>query len=390
MARIVVGGYMVRYPLGGMLSMSLQWLLGLRALGHDVHAVEKSAWPGSCFDPVRGVMSDDFEYGFRVVNDLLTRFGLERRLCYVDAEDRYHGLSRAEIEDVIRTADVFIDHGSHGAWHDEASHAGVHVLVDGEPGWRQMAMEKRLSEGEDLPEYDVYFTMGLNLGSAECPVPLAGREWLPVLPVVASDEFGSHAPPSAQAAVTTVMNWQAHDEIAYEGRRYGQKDLEFPKFIDLPRHVRAPLELAVAGAAPRADLEAAGWSLRDAHAVTIAFDGYWDYIRASLAEFSVCKNVFVDTNSGWFSDRSAAYLSSGRPVVLQDTGFGTHLPTGEGLFAVRDVDEAAAAIEAIRSDYSRHSRAAREIAREHLDARKVLDGLLDRAGAADRRHTAGV
>ena len=387
MARIVVGAYMVRYPLGGMLSMSLQWLLGLRALGHDVYVVEKSAWPQSCFDPVRGVMSDDFAYGFRVVIDLLTRFGLEGRLCYVDAEGRYHGMSRSAIEDVIRTADVFIDHGGHGAWHEEVSLAGVHVLVDGEPGWRQMTMEKRLSSGEVLPEYDRYFTMGLAVGTAGCLAPLAGREWLPVLPVVASDEFQAGAPPSPGAAVTTVMNWQAHDEIEYEGRRYGQKDVEFPKFLDLPRRVPAPLEIAVAGAAPRADLEAAGWSLRDAHEVTMTFDGYWDYIRTSLAEFSVCKNVFVDTSSGWFSDRSAAYLASGRPVVLQETGFSAHLPCGEGLFAVRDVDEAAAAIEAIRSDYARHSEAAREIACEHFDARKVLKGLLDEVGVADRQKT---
>ena len=141
MARIVVGAYMVRYPLGGMLSLTLQWLLGLRALGHDVYLVEKSAWPGSCFDPVRGVMSDDWAYGYGVVTRLLTRYGLEGRLCYVDADGAYHGLDRPVVEDVIRTADLFIDHGSHGAWFEEASHAGAQVLVDGEPGWRQMKME---------------------------------------------------------------------------------------------------------------------------------------------------------------------------------------------------------------------------------------------------------
>jgi hypothetical protein len=283
------------------------------------------------------------------------------------------------VEDVIRTADLFIDHGSHGAWFDEASSAGAQVLVDGEPGWRQMTMENRAAGVTDFPDYDRYFTMGLNLGTAASSAPLAGREWVPVLPVVAVDEFSAVDPP-AQAAVTTVMNWRAHDVIEYAGRRFGQKDVEFPRFLDLPRRVSGRVEVAIAGDAPRAELRAAGWSLRDAHEVTLTFDGYWRYIQESLAEFSVCKNVFVATNCGWFSDRTAAYLACGRPVVMQETGFSAHLPCGEGLFAVQDVDEAADAITEIRSDYARHSRAAREIASEHLDARRVIAGMLEVVG----------
>src|SRR5205807_10192129 len=108
-----------------------------------------------------------------------------------------------------------------------------------------------------------------------------------------------------------------------------------------------------------------GWRLRDGHAVTASFDSYADYLRTSRGEFSVCKNVFVATNSGWFSDRSAAYLASGRPVVLQETGFSAHLPCGRGLFAVRTVEEAAEAIGEIDSNYEDHSKHAREIAIEY-------------------------
>ena len=99
-------------------------------------------------------------------------------------------------------------------------------------------------------------------------------------------------------------------------------------------------------------------------------------------EFSVCKNVFVATRSGWFSDRSAAYMASGRPVVVQETGFSRHLPCGEGLFAVETVDEAAAALDEVAANYPRHSRAAREIAQEHLAAAKVLKRFLDELGVA--------
>jgi hypothetical protein len=90
--------------------------------------------------------------------------------------------------------------------------------------------------------------------------------------------------------------------------------------------------------------------------------------------------VFVATRSGWFSDRSAAYLASGRPVVLQDTGFSEHLPCGRGLFAVSDVEEAAAAIEEIRADRLRHSRWAADVARDHLEARTVLGRFLAEVG----------
>jgi hypothetical protein len=122
--------------------------------------------------------------------------------------------------------------------------------------------------------------------------------------------------------------------------------------------------------------------VRNGHEVTASYDSFGDYIRASAGEFGVCKHVFVATNSGWFSDRSAAYLASGRPVVLQDTGFGEHLPCGRGLFAVRTADEAAAALDEICRDYTLHSRAARALAHDFLDAPRVAQGLLDELGVA--------
>ena len=111
-----------------------------------------------------------------------------------------------------------------------------------------------------------------------------------------------------------------------------------------------------------------------------SFDGFRNYISSSAGEFSVCKNGYVATNSGWFSDRGAAYLASGRPVVQQETGFSAHLPCGEGLFAVRSGEDAACAIDEIRSDHTRHMQRARSIAVEHLDASVVLKGFLRELG----------
>lgn len=381
MARVVFGTYMVRYPLGGMLNSPLQWLLGLSALGHDVYVVEKSGWTGSCFDPVSRTGSDDCAYGFGVVADLLARSGLEGKLCYVDAGERYHGLSRQAVEAAIASADVFIDYGAHGSWAEEAAAAGTRVLVDGEPGWRQIVMARDLEAGLALAEYDHYFTVGLNIGTDRTEAPTAGRAWRTTLPPLSTATVEVRPCPPA-ARVTTVMGWHAHDELEFRGRRYGQKDVEFERFIGLPGLVDLPLEVAVSDDAPRDRIAAKGWLVRDAIDATISFDSVWDYIHGSLAEFSVAKNVFVALNTGWFSERTAAYLAAGRPAVVQETGFGAHLPTGEGLFAVTSPEEAAEALREIAADHARHSLAARELAREHLDAPRVLGALLKEVGVA--------
>jgi hypothetical protein len=380
MARIVLGSYMVRYPLGGMMSWVLQYIVGFQRLGHDIWFVEKAGYPDSCFDPVRNVMSDDWTYGASVLNELLRRFDLHERWCFVDAADGYHGVSRARIESVFDSADAFVDMGTHGAWLGQAQRSGVRVLIDGEPGMTQMKMQNRLDASETLPEYDFYYTTGRNIGTTCSTAPAAGREWRPIFHPVVVDLFPAE-PPADGTPFTTVMNWQSYERVDYRGASFGHKDVEFERFISLPQRTPLPLEIAVSGAGvPRARLEDAGWILRDAHEVTMSFDRFRDYIRGSRGEFSVCKNGYVATNGGWFSDRGAAYLASMRPVVQQETGFSRHLPCGEGLFAVRSMDEAAAALEEIERDYATHARRAREVAVEHLEASVVLGGFLRELG----------
>jgi hypothetical protein len=181
--------------------------------------------------------------------------------------------------------------------------------------------------------------------------------------------------PPAHPAFTTVMTWR----IESFGDVDGQKDREFLKILDLPARTAAPIELAING--PREFLRQHGWRCRDAFAVSHNCAVYREYLRASLGEFSVAKHAYVQTNSGWFSDRTECYLASGRPAVVQDTGFSTHLPTGEGLFAYRTVDEACAGLEAIQAHYDRHARAARDLALAHFAPEAVLPALLERATA---------
>jgi hypothetical protein len=385
MATIVLGSYMVRYPLGGMASWVLQYLVGLDRLGHEVWFVEKADGPDACFDPTTGTMGDDASYGVEQISDLLDRVGLRGRLCFVDVADQYHGVCRRTIDGVFEDADLFIDMGTHGAWLTEARGAGQRVLLDGEPGFTQIKLQRRVAAGEPLPCYDRWFTTGRNVGTEGNRVPTLGLQWEHVWHPVATELFAHTRPVPGGAPFTTVMNWRSHAEVELAGVTYGHKDLEFPRFESLPAHTSAPLEIAVAGPAPRRHLEDLGWHVRHGHDVSRSFDDFAAYIEQSAAEFGVCKNAFVALDTGWFSDRSAAYLASGRPVILQDTGFGDHLPTGEGLFAVRTVDESVAAIEAITDDWSRHSEAAAKIAYQFLDASVVLRGFLETLGIGSER-----
>jgi hypothetical protein len=377
MARIIVGSYVVRFPLGGYLSWVLQWLVGFEQMGHDVYFVEKSAWPNSCYDPSTDVMSDDCSYGIATVNSLLARFGLQDRWCFADAAKNYYGLSRERVEEIFKSADLFVDMGTHGAWLGEAKETGIRVLVDGDPGYTQM---RALAEDEDLGEYDYYYSVGRNVGTELSTVPTLGKQWRPMFdPVVVGLFPYQHI--DSNAPFSTVMAWQSYKPVEFNGTTYGLKDVEFVKFMDLPSRTSVPLAIAVGGdSVPTELLEGAGWRLVNPLKVTESFDAFREFIAASMGEFSVCKNFYVATNSGFFSERSAAYLASGRPVVMQDTGFSAHLPCGQGLFAVHTVDEAAAAINEIHTDYERHSKWACDIAIEYLDTSKILSRFLGELG----------
>lgn len=379
MARIIVGSYMIRYPLGGMLSWSLQWLVGLRRLGHDVFFVEKANYPRACYDPETRLNTDDPSRGIAVVDALFRRFDFEHRWCFVDYAGNYYGCSQQGIRRRFRDADLFLDIGTHGSWMDEAAASGLRVLVDGEPGYNQMKMELRAERGVSDPRYDRYYSNGANVGTAASSSPTADKSWRAVFNPVVVDLF-TCPPGLPDNPFTTVMNWQSHDPLIYREVVYGQKDVEFEKFLELPTRTRATVEVAVAGEVPVDSLRQTGWRVSSAQEVTSTFDSYRDYIARSAGEFAVCKEAYVATNSGWFSDRSAAYLASGRPVVMQETGFSAHLPCGEGLFAPRTVDEAASALDDILAAYRLHAKRAREIAQEYLAAETVLARLLGDLG----------
>src|SRR5262249_4499596 len=155
------------------------------------------------------------------------------------------------------------------------------------------------------------------------------------------------------------------------------KHHEFLKLLDLPQRTRHRLELALACGDPDALalLAAHGWVTTDAIPLSTDPLRYRAYVRASDAEFTVAKDQNVRLRSGWFSDRSACYLAAGKPVITQDTGFGDVLPTGQGLFAFRTMDDVVEALDAVGGDYGAQARAARAIAAECFAAETVLGAL---------------
>jgi len=307
----------------------------------------------------------------KYINDALSQFGLGDRWIFVDHEGKHHGKSRTETRAICASADLFIDlSGGCWFWRDEYQRIPRKIFIDSDPAFTQAALAK----GEEwyvefFEEFDTLFTFGNNIGADDCRIPETSFRWHKTWQPVVCDEW-SNGDVTPRDLFTTVMTWknQSFDDAD------GNKDKQFVQFLNLPSQTEQPIELAVNG--PQELLRAHGWGVVDGMAVSSDINKYRDYVWSSKAEFSVAKHLYVTTRSGWFSDRSECYMAAGRPVLVQETGFSKYLPTGEGVLAFSNLEEAVDGISRINRDYRLHSRKAREIAREFFDARVVLSQLL--------------
>jgi len=369
--RVLFAGIIARYPFGGVTWCSLMYLLGLRALGHEVFYIEDT---GECvYDPIQNTRATDPTYGTTYINDALAPFGLGDRWSFVNYDGSYHGRSADDVRRFARGADLFINlSGGSWFWRDEYANIPRKVFVDSDPAFTQLAIAKAEPwYVEFFKRFDRLFTFGANIGTPASPIPVGDFRWIQTWQPVTLDDWRTSAAPRDR--FTTVMTWQI-ESFADVG---GNKDQEFIKLIDLPSRTAQPFELAING--PQAFLRQHGWETVDAMRVSRTPGEYREFIQRSKAEFAVAKHTYVANRSGWFSDRTECYLASGRPAIVQDTGWSAHIPAGEGLLAFSTPDEAVAGIDRINSDYVRHARRAQEIAREHFDARHVLPTLLDAA-----------
>ena len=259
--------------------------------------------------------------------------------------------------------------------------APLRAFLDIDPGFGQIWCDLGLHD--PFTGHDRHVTVGERIGEPGCIVPTCGLEWIATKPPVALGEWP--AVPSSGGAFTSVGSWRGpFGPLEYGGRTYGLRAHEFRRFFELPDLTGARFEVALdideAEVEDLRRLREHGWTLADPRQEAADPWRYREYIRSSGAELMIAKNLYVDTRSGWFSDRSACYLATGRPVLAQDTGLDGLVPSGEGLVTFTTLEEAAAGAEAIGADYARHSRAAREIAVDHFSADRVLPRLLERLG----------
>jgi hypothetical protein len=379
--RVVLSGYIGQYPMGGVAWDYLQFFLGLRALGHDVYYLEDTGqWP---YNPVAGglIKEPNCDFNVAYIAALFSRFDAEDRWGYrFFWDDSWYGIPDQRRAEVLRTADLILNVSGSLMDPGRYGEGATRAYVDTDPVFTQLKLETgNTFLADQVASHHVFFTVGETLPGSELD---PGFDWRPMRHPIALSEWKTDMPPGD--AFTTVMNWTSYGDVRYQGRLYGQKDTEMRKFIELPSLVSdACFELAVnvgkKRGLPRELLVHRGWRLVDPAVVCPDLDGYRRYIQGSLAEWSVAKQGYVSGRSGWFSGRSAAYLASGRPVVVQDTGFSDVLPVGEGLFAFTTVDEAIAGVREVLAHPDQHAAAARDLADEYFDARRVLSGVVEAA-----------
>jgi hypothetical protein len=399
--RIVVVGTLASNPYAGMAWMHMQITEGLHRLGHDVYYFETtSTWP---YDPIRQMKVQDSEYSVPYLARVAESFGLAGRWAYRRSysDKEWFGLSKIEAEDLLANSDAVLNVAGATRFAEEGLRIGRLVYFGTDPVFHEIAF----ANGDEdtkilLEEHQEVVTYGENIGKQDCSLPplpsLKSRTRQPVLL-----DLWQSGPPSKKE-FTTIGNWkQDGRDVEFRGETYyWSKDREFLKFIDLPSRVDQSIELATNLTGPRSSdartgeavralrvdtdayllLTSQGWKLVNGPEFSTNPWTYRDYITASRGEFTVARDLNVRLRSGWFSERSACYLAASRPVITQDTGFGAVLPTGEGLFAFNDMDEILAAFDAIRSDYERHSQAARAIAEEYFRAETVLSKVIDELG----------
>jgi len=379
--RLVVLGMMGRCPFGGQTWLYLNWLRGLSRLGHDVWYVEDdTVWP---YDPEKNCVTDDCTYAARHIASCLDRAGISGKwaLRLADRRGACFSLAEDQLNDLYRSCDALLNIVGATDLRDEQMAARFRVYLETDP----VTAELRLANGDEhtrvaFANHHAIVTYGENYGAADCGVPLNGIAYKKTRQPVDLELWPLAFEPHARY-FTTIGNYrQEGSDVEYNGQTYRwSKHHEWEKFLDLPRRTSQRFELAMNVDAPedRGRLESHGWRLASPLRMSMdVFGAYPQYFRHSRGEFTVAKDQNVRLRSGWFSERDACYLACGKPVVAQDTGFSRILPTGEGLFAVNTVEEAAAAIEQINGDYGGHCRCARAIAESYFRAETVAARLL--------------
>ena len=372
-ALVVAGAVARRIDCGGHVWALLHWVLGFRKLGWSVLFLDR-------LDPAPGVRDSPRVRRFLETMD---SFGLSNSFSLdVGPGQDTVGLSRSAVLEKVGEADFLLNVMGYLVDPELLARAPRRVFLDIDPGFGQMWQALGLCDL--FRGHDAFVTVGANVGRDDCRVPTCGLTWIPTLPPVVLD----HWSPANERGTrfTSVGRWRGPwAPIEYNGERYGLRVHEFRRFAGVPRKCGLDFEFALdidpEDQADAARLVDGGWRLSDPHSVSGTPQDYRRYVQGSLAEFGVAKGMYVQARTGWVSDRTACYLASGRPAVVQDTGLGDTLETGLGLLTFTTPEEAISAARTVHADWNRHARAARALAEERFDSDRVLGRVLDEVAA---------
>lgn len=357
----------------------LQYLTGLKRLGHDVYYLEDSDDYESCYNPSTHTVSWDPTYGIQFASEILKKLGLVNRWAYYDTPtQQWLGPLADTVGDICSTADMVINISGIVPMRPWFRQVPCRVMIDTDPAFEQIRQLTDPQRQRQTAAHNCWLTFGENIPNGQSLLPEDGIQWQPTRQPIDLDLWPKQ-PGRPDGKYTTVMQWSSYRNREYGGTAYGQKSDSFVPYFDFPGRTKENLELAIGGeTAPRDRLREAGWLINDPLAVTKTPVSYQSYLADSKGEFTLAKSGYVLSRCGWFSERSACYLATGRPVVTQDTGFAKTLPTGRGLHAFRDPQMAYDALETINQNYQLECDAAHEISCEYFDSRKVLTQLVER------------
>jgi hypothetical protein len=378
--KIVVMGYIVRGPLGGSVWHHFQYVLGLRALGHEVLFLEDSDdFPG-CYDPVKFEMTTDPSYGLDFISNTFDAFQLKENWAYFDAHtNSWYGKKKMEVFLFCREADLVLNLSGINPVREWWRQIPCRVFVDTDPAFTQV---RHLTEHQPralAAEHSHFFSFGENIGNDNCKVPDDGFKWAPTRQPIFPEAWttGFSAAPDRW---TTIMQWDSYKSRSFNDMTFGMKSLSFKEFEHLPCLMKNEnFEIALGSEnAPSEVLRTKGWAIVNPLITTKTPWTFQQYIAGSKGEWTVAKQGYVASNCGWFSERSCNYLVSGKPVITQETGFSSFIPSGKGILSFKNIEEAVAAVEEVNADYAMHCKEARNVIEEYFDAKKVLATLLNR------------
>jgi hypothetical protein len=390
--KILIGGNIGLYPYGGATWDYLQYPVGFKNLGHDVYYIEDTRQYPVFQDP--GEDWTDSSFNVNYLESVMNRFGLKDKWAYRDeASGKSFGMSEKKIIDLCNSADIFINISCSTFTRDEYLKIPVRILIDSDPMFTQIQYAKETANDSIsefwstktmIENHNYLFTFGENINAEDSIIPKFGFEWIPTRQPICLD-FWENKNDVTKNGYTTVMNWSIRNPLVYNNQTWGQKDVEFLKYKNTPALVtglkfnaviNSPVVEGQTGP-DIAEFQSVGWTIHDTYQVS-NMNSYRDFILESKGEFSVAKETYVKSRSGWFSCRSACYLAASRPVITQDTGWSNYIPSGQGLFAFTDIHSAVDALREVDSNYKLHQNAAREIAHEYFDYRIVLENMLSK------------